>query len=137
MQAKTRQRRESTTPFRINFQHPVCPCVIARAGISPMHRIVDIASFNGILVDVFDFLQHHRKILYLLRMRAFFPELIIAVYFMRLFIKANCFRMRSALCSCSTSSKRFAVHDLKLLISAGKSGDWAIKCRWFSKMTKA
>jgi len=82
MPTKTRQRRDSAIPFRINFQHPFFPRVITRTGIAPMHRIVDIATFNRFLVDVFDFLQHHRRVLYLLGMRAFFPDLIIAVCFM-------------------------------------------------------
>jgi len=87
MTAKTRQRRDSAIPFRIDFQSPVYPCVITRAGIAPIHWIVDIATFNRVLMDVFDFLQHHRRVLYLLGRRAFFPDLIIAVCFIRLQVK--------------------------------------------------
>jgi len=57
-----------------------------------MRRIVDIATFNRVLMDVFDFLQHHRRVLYLLGMRAFFPVLITAICFMRLFIKSQLFQ---------------------------------------------
>jgi hypothetical protein len=59
MPAKTRQRRASALPFPIDIQYPKFAGINAGAGIAPMYRIVDIATFNGILVDVFDFLQHH------------------------------------------------------------------------------
>ena len=42
---------------------------------------IDIASFDRIVVDIFQFLNHHFVGLNLLRMNAFFPELIIAFDF--------------------------------------------------------
>ena len=54
-----------------------------------MHRVIDIAPFNGIIMNVFDFLQHHLITLDLLRMRTFFPNLIFAIFFMRLFIESQ------------------------------------------------
>jgi hypothetical protein len=89
---KTRRRRNSPLPFRINFQYPGFAGINTGAGIAPMHRIVDIAAFDGILVDVFYFLSHHRIALHLFGMRAFFPDLIVAVVFMHFFIESQLFQ---------------------------------------------
>jgi len=53
-------RFSHTIPYR--FSTPRFPCVITRAAITPVHKIIEIASFNGILVDVFDFLRHHCRV---------------------------------------------------------------------------
>jgi len=74
------------------FNTPFSLCNYARCNYASVHRIIEITSFNGILVDVFDFLRHHCRVLYLLGMRAFFPVLITVVCFVRLFIKSESFQ---------------------------------------------
>ena len=48
-----------------------------------MDRIVYIAALDRVVVDVLDLLPHHRFILNQLRMRAFLPDLIFPIDFVR------------------------------------------------------
>jgi len=43
-----------------------------------MHRLVHMASFDRVVVDILDLLAHHVEILNLLRMASFLPGLVLA-----------------------------------------------------------
>ncbi len=69
----------ASTPIGDHVHQSRQPRIVARAGIAPMHRVINIASFDWVIVDVLQFLEHHVIALDLLRHAPFRPNLIIAL----------------------------------------------------------
>src|ERR1700722_12296179 len=77
--------RVTSTPVRNNIDQTSLAAIIPRTGISPMDRLIDIASLDRIVMDVFQFLNEHLVIGDLFRVTPFLPHLIGAFFLVAAF----------------------------------------------------
>src|SRR5262245_46630288 len=78
------EREPPSRPIRHHVNQPRLPRVIASAGIPPMHRVIDIAAFDRVVVHVFQLLPHHVVVTELLRVTPLLPDLMLAAGLVRL-----------------------------------------------------
>src|ERR1051325_5396181 len=85
-------------PFSIHRNQPFQPRVIPGAGISPVQRIIHISTFDRIVVQVIQFLNHNLFSGYLLWVAAFLPKLVFTVYFVNLLVLSELSEQSRLLC---------------------------------------
>ena len=73
------QLPDDISPIPNHLNQPLLTGIIARAGIAPMFRPVDIAALDRVPMDIVQLLPHDRLGFDDLRMVAFFPDLVSRV----------------------------------------------------------
>src|SRR5437016_5887913 len=63
-------------PVRYNIYQACLTCVAPSTGIPPVQGIIDITSFHGIIVNIFQLLLHHLDVDDLFWFASFLPHLI-------------------------------------------------------------
>ncbi len=121
------------SPYCTHLQQSRHSGIVSSAGIPPVHRIVYISSIYWVLIYVFDFLPHHRFILYHLWMNSLLPELISSIRFMNFFVKRQRFQDGSDIIFIKIANqlfrcKGFKARNRSTVVGRVKTGNQSTPC---------